>query len=107
MFKFFKEKLKGFFGKEETSGESKEKKKEIKVEKQKVKKKKSIKEKKEKIEHIIEEVENKPTKVLKNFVRKESFDSSGLEKVSKDENEHSQIEEESDVEVNDQANEGN
>ena len=30
-----------------------------------------------------------------------------LEKVSKDENEHSQIEEESDVEVNDQANEGN
>ena len=63
MFKFFKEKLKGFFGKEETSEESKEKKKEIKVEKQKVKKKKSIKGKKEKIEYIIEEVEGKKEKI--------------------------------------------
>ena len=88
MFKFFKEKLKSFFGKEEkTSGEAKEEKKAIKVEKRKEIKKKKILEEKEKIEYIIEEVEEEAEKKeevkekIKEELKKE--ENKPLEKVSK------------------------
>ena len=87
MFKFFKEKLKSFFGKEKTSEEAKEEKKAIKVEKQKEKKKKKIREEKEKIEYIIGEVEEEAEKEeeLKEKIKEElrEEENKPLEKVSK------------------------